>query len=237
MQSHLIPDTGKRSSLLLSWVIDHDEKWLFTISYIGLVVVLSIWLSLFWLVVVLAVHFAFEMVRQLYFHGRRWLVILEVVWELKLDIALVLFALALSLFMDFVMGVVGLRSVARLGAVTRVGLRSGSRFLSWERSLRAFLLSVDDLVDLSRVFIRQGSKSSNSETGVQLNGNREYENTNSASCWGSWACEWSKADWFSMLLGLLSLLLICMSPWLSEHTWYSVFSTLSSELKPFPGLK
>jgi hypothetical protein len=220
-----------------SWIIHHDEKWLFTISYIVLAVVLSIWISLFWLVVVVTVHFAFELLRQVHLHGEKRLVILEVFWELKLDFALVLFALALSLYMDFVMGVVGLRSAARLGTVTRAGLRSGSRFLSLERSLRAFLLSVDDLVHLSRVFNRRATTPSTNETCGEPDDYQSNKTTIPTSCWGSWTSMWSKADWFSLILGLLCLIMICMAPWLSEHTWYSVFSTLSAELQPFPGLE
>lgn len=49
---------------IYDWVIRHDDSWLFTVLHIGLAVVLSIWIGLFWLVAVVVVHFAFEIVRQ-----------------------------------------------------------------------------------------------------------------------------------------------------------------------------
>jgi hypothetical protein len=138
--------------------------------------------------------------------------------------------------MNFVMGVVGLRSAARLGTVTRAGLRSGSRFLSLERSLRAFLLSVDGLVHLSRVFNRRATTPSTSEIDGLPDDNQNDKYTIPTSRWGSWTSKWSKADWFSLVLSLLCLITICLAPWLSGHTWYSVFASLSAELQPFPGL-
>lgn len=125
------------------WIIDHDDSWLFIIAYIGLAVVLSIWISLFWLVAVVAVHLAFEVVRQKATHEQWTTIISQALWELKLDIALVLFALVVSLYMEVVLGVVGLQGVARAGAATQAGLRGGARFAAWQRIIRGVLLSVD----------------------------------------------------------------------------------------------
>ncbi len=45
---------------LRRWLVMHDDQWTFIVPYIGLAVLLSALISLFWLVVVVAVHFALE---------------------------------------------------------------------------------------------------------------------------------------------------------------------------------
>ena len=49
---------------LRDWVLNHDDSWIFIILYVGLAVVLSLWISLFWLLVVVAGHFVLEWIRQ-----------------------------------------------------------------------------------------------------------------------------------------------------------------------------
>ena len=112
---------AKQPGGIRNWIINHDDSWLFIIGYIGLAVVLSIWISLFWLVAVVAVHFLFEIVRQHTIHDSWTTIISESLWELKLDIALVLFALVVSLYMDVVLGVAGLQGAARAGASAAQG--------------------------------------------------------------------------------------------------------------------
>jgi hypothetical protein len=150
----MLANLRARSTLQLhsvrDWIVHHDDSWLFLALYIGLAVVLSIWISLFWLVAVVGVHFAFEWVRQQTLRSGFSNILFEVLWELKLDIALVLFALALSLYMDVVLGIVGLRSAARLAPAAQAGLRSSTRFAAWQRVIRGVLLSVDDAAQVAR---------------------------------------------------------------------------------------
>src|SRR5690554_128227 len=127
-----------------SFILRHDESWAFIIAYIGLALVLSLWISLFWLVAVVAVHGVFEWVCA----GQRtddfWAKVHAVAWELKLDVALILFALALGLYMDLLLGMVG------LGAAGRAGVQAGGRFAGWQNALRGALLSVDDVAQVAR---------------------------------------------------------------------------------------
>jgi hypothetical protein len=147
-----------------NWIIEHDDRWLFVVSYIGLSVVLSIWISLFWLVAVVGIHFCLEYYRQLQFFNDKISILAEVFWELKLDFALILFALALALYMDVILGVVGIGSAARLGLLSRMGARLGlrtgvralPRFAGWQRALRGFLLSMDDVAQVLRAVGRRG---------------------------------------------------------------------------------
>jgi hypothetical protein len=208
-----------------NWIINHDESWLFIIAYIGLAVVLSIWISLFWLVAVVAVHFAFEVVRQKEIHASWQTVVSESLWELKLDIALVLFALVVSLYMEVVLGVVGLQGAARAGAAAQAGLRGSARFAAWQRLIRGVLLSVDDAAQVARVAMGKGNGDEEEAAEVVAR---------PASPWGSWVGQWGKGDWIAIGMGVVCLLLLVVAPYLTDHTFHSTFVTLAAELHPYP---
>jgi hypothetical protein len=53
---------------LRRWIIDHDNSRLFVVAYVGLELVLSIFVGLFWLVFVVGLHVVFELVRQHHAH-------------------------------------------------------------------------------------------------------------------------------------------------------------------------
>jgi hypothetical protein len=234
-----------------AWIIDHDNQKLFVIFYIGLAVVLSIWVSLFWLVAVVAVHLLFELVRQHTLHARRREVLAEALWEVKLDLALIFFALALSLYMDILLGAVSLGLGARLAALSRTGrfarlfqagARAGTRFAGWQRLIRGFLLSMDDLAQVARALGRRGKRpeaalagaeSAGTEGSTQVDAGGPQDVT-SGSIWGSWAQPWSRGDWFVVLFLAACLLSIFAAPALTQQPWEAAMSTLKAELAPFP---
>lgn len=130
---------------LREWIREHDERWLFVVVYLGLAVGLSVFVSLFWLLAVGALHFVLEIFRQAHYRDGKRNVFLHALWEVKLDIGLILLALTLVLYIEVVLGLLGLQSAARATAVTRAGARLGSRAAAWERNLRTFLLTVDEM--------------------------------------------------------------------------------------------
>jgi hypothetical protein len=211
-----------------AWILEHDDSKLFMVLYIGLAVVLSIAIGLFWLVVVVAVHFGFELIRQRNQH-KNWLrVFAEAFWELKLDIALVLFAFVISLYMDIVLGAAGLGGASRLGAAAA---RSGARFAAWQRIIRGVLLTVDDAAQVVRAVsvARKGKdKDSLAEDITQP------ETAPSFSLWGSWRGQWGRGDWVAIVLGAVFIALLALTPLLTEHTYSSALAVLADELHPFP---
>jgi hypothetical protein len=151
---------------LRDFIANHDDRWLFVILYIGLAVVLSIALSLFWLVAVAGLHFALEYLRQGEYRTRTLDIATHALWEIKLDIALVLLALAMALYMDVVMGLLGLQSAARATAASRVGMRA-ARFAAWQRNLRAVVLLADDIARVIQIgitrFLRRAPATASSD--------------------------------------------------------------------------
>jgi hypothetical protein len=249
----MLANLRARSTLQLhsvrDWIVHHDDSWLFLVLYIGLAVVLSIWISLFWLVAVVAGHFALEWVRQQTLRSGFGNILLEVLWELKLDIALVLFALALSLYMDMVLGIVGLRSAARMAPAAQAGLRSSARFAAWQRIIRGVLLSVDDAAQVARAVTVSRSDAAAGAVGTELVESEataagaaatDVTTTQVAATWvaphSSWRGRWGMGDWISAALGAACITLILLAPSLTEHSFASVTATLATELHPFPWL-
>jgi hypothetical protein len=226
-----------------SWIVNHDNSRLFVVLYIGLAVVLSIWIGLFWLVVVVGAHFVLEWIRQAHLRDGFIPILFETLWELKLDIALVLFALALSLYLDLIFGVVGIGSAARLGAAARAGARSGARFAAWQRTIRGILLSLDDAAQVIKAVLTGKKRpslavidTSNRVDAAALSPMTAEPEPDEARSgrWGSWGARWGKGDWISFGLGVICLLLIVFAPLLTHHTVASMLMTLTQELQPFP---
>lgn len=221
-----------------AWVVEHDERWLFVALYIGLAVVLSIWISLFWLVVVVAVHALFEWIRQRTKHDSPGRVFLEALWEIKLDLALVFFALALALYMEVILGVLGLQSAARLGAAARAGTRTGTRALAWQRAIRGFLLSVDDIAQIARAFFREkkrdGLAQADSDTQSMPLEGETVSVAPAVEGVSSWRQPWGWGARISIGLGAVCLVLMVLSPVLTHHTVSSALATLAVELHPYP---
>lgn len=155
---------------MVRWIVNHDQSWLFVILYVGLAVVLSVWVSLFWLLFLAGAHFALEWVRHTLLRGEHGVTVpLNALWEVKLDLALVLAAVALALYMDVIFGVLGLQSAARAGAALRAGGKLAPRVAGWERLIRGFFLTLDDLANVGRAFVMR-RKYEGSGSGVEVLG-------------------------------------------------------------------
>ena len=219
--------TSRPFSGMIAWIRNHDERVLFVLTYITLAVTLTLFISLFWLVAVVAVHGIFEVIRQSHRFDSPAQYLAEALWEIKLDIALVIFALSLALYMDLILGLLGIQSAARAGAAAK----ASGRFLVWERSIRAVALTIDDVFNagrfikpILRLFTRDGDRHDDPASQV------EEERPKSTS----WIQPYSWGDKLSLGLGAACLLLIVASPLLTHHTPVTAAMTLASELHPYP---
>lgn len=173
------------------WVIEHDDSWVFTLCYVGLAVVLSLLISLFWLIVVVALHAALEWY-ALQHRGYPTHRLGRTLWHLKLDLSLILFALALGLYLELLFGLAG------LGAVARTGAQAGSRFLAWKQALRGVLLTLDDAAQVARALAKQGSG--------------KEDEVPACPVVPPWRQTWRRADMASLGFGAGCLVLILLSP-------------------------
>lgn len=205
------------------WIINHDDSRWFVGLYIGLAVVLSIWLGLFWLVAIVGVHLVFEWIRQAHPEACGVRALARAIWEIKLDLALVLFAFALALYLEVIAGAVG------LGAGARLASQAGARAAAWQRVLRGVLLSLDDVAQVARVAARN-RKPAGHGCCVTAAGAAALGVPNQTP----WAGPWSLGDRLTIGFGCCCVLSILLAPLLTEHNWTSVWQSVIAELRPFP---
>jgi hypothetical protein len=226
-----------RSSGLRDWVREHDERWSFVLLYLGLAVGLSVFVSLFWLLVVAGLHFLLECGRQAYHRQGRMEVVTQALWEVKLDVGLILLALTLVLYIDVVLGLLGIQSAARAAAVTRAGSRLGSRAAAWERNIRTFLLTVDEMARLAyaAVMVRKGERGARRRP-VERPAPREQApppRAISREPSPGWRGSWGMADRIGLLLVAAGVALLLAAPTLTPHDWGTAVTAILNELTPF----
>lgn len=144
---------------IVEWVVDHDDRMSFTILYVGLAVCLSIFMSLFWVASLMLCHLGLEVFRHRVL-GHDY-PLLQALWDVKLDISLVLFALVIALYSDMIFGFLGLAQATRAVA----GVKLLTRVTILERAIKVFFLTVDDLSRITHVVI----KSIRNRKAVQVN--------------------------------------------------------------------
>jgi hypothetical protein len=197
----------------LQWISEHDDKWAFTVTYIGLSIILSIAISLFWLLVVVLIHVLLEWVALK--NKNEPQLFLNLFWHLKLDLGLVLFALCLSIYMDTAFGLVG------LGAAARTGAQVSTRFIIWQRALRGILLTLDDAAQVSKVVLSK------------INTNKEDAHSLETPVL-PWKDRWNIGDWISLIILSGCLLLLFLSPVILSENILEIVYVLARELHPWP---
>lgn len=201
------------------WIEDHDDRLSFVILYIGGAVALSILLNLFWVIVLMLAHFALEIVRGHLLGAKRPLA--HALWEVKLDIALVLFALVVALYADHVLALLGLGQAARAGQATR-GLQAAARFGIIERTLRIVVLTADDAFRLVQAALKLRSRSAATAAPAPLA-------TAPATSGGTGL---GTGDIVSLAFGAVCLALILLAPDIIGTTPDAVASQILHEVSP-----
>jgi hypothetical protein len=208
---------GTAAAPLGRWCVEHDERNSFIFPYITLSVMLSVMAGLFWLVLLVGVHFGLELYRNRHLELRSRLA--HATFGVKLDMTLVLLALALTLYMDLLFAALGLRALPRAGAA--VGRLTG-RLESLRRIVRAALMLTDEAVRITAYFA-----AARGITG-QASG--------AAPVWrphSPWTERWSVGTRIVMGLGAIALLLLLAAPWLSGYGLDGTLAVIAHEFSPF----
>lgn len=205
------------------WILNHDDSWIFTVLYIGSAVVLSIAISLFWLLAVLAAHFVLEWIRQRTCAPKG--VLWRTAWHLKLDLALVLLALVLAVYMEMVLGVLG------LGGAIRAAAQAGPKLAGWSRVLRGVLLSVDDMAQVARTAGRLTQKCSSRGEQAAADPQADILDLH----------PWRRpkfGDCVAIFIGIGSLAMILVAPLLlPEMSSSGLLEIMVEEFHPFPAIR
>ncbi|PDW03770.1 hypothetical protein [Candidatus Viridilinea mediisalina] len=232
------------------WIINHDDSTLFNILYIGFALVLSITLGLFWLVAVVGVHALFEIYRQHQRSGDWGFALAEMIWELKLDFGLIIFAFALAIYLEYIFGVAGLAAGSRVAAQSAGRMTQASnRIILWQRLIRGFFLSLDDIGLALRAFgsRMRGKKQAPAqaaESGVVAQQEEvqaaPQPTTDPAAeadeppTHTSWRGAYSRADYAILGFGGICLVLIAVAPPIIGSTYADVWGVIVAEMRPFP---
>jgi len=204
----------RRVARVRRWLLDHDHRTSFTVAYITLALVLSMAISLFWLVAVVAAHAAIEywsLGKAGLGRGR----VQFVLWHIKLDIMLVLAALWLGLYIDLLFGVAGLSAAARTGA------QVSARIIAWQRALRGVLLTVDEAALAAKAALSGGHGGSGAPRRL-IEAPRP------------WLGPWGWGDRLTVGFIAIFIVLIAAAPLFTHHDYYQVLSLLGEDLHPWP---
>jgi hypothetical protein len=208
-----------RRHRFLLWVAEHDDHWLFITLYIGLALVLSMTISLFWLVAVVAAHGVLEWFAL----GHKGITDRRagrILWHLKLDVGLVLVALWLGLYIEVLFGIAG------LGAAARAGAQTAARVVAWQRTIRGVLMTVDEAALVAKAAVgRNGGKGKKKPA-------PEPEPPDPRPPWQ--VRPWSGGDKFAVVFTTTCLVLILLTPVLTDHTMPSMLAVLAADLHPWP---
>jgi hypothetical protein len=223
---------------LRAWMRDHDDQWPFVVMYLGASVLLSILISLFWLLIVIGVHFIFEYVRQSHYRVGRTDVLLHALWEVKLDIGLAALAFAVALYIDVILGVVGLQAAGRVAVAARFGARAAA----WERNLRTFLLTVDEITRVSHAaYILGARRRRRLRAGTLTTQNLATDSKpelpatpSQAVAVPAWQRQWGWGDRIGIVLVSSGVTLILLAPVLTPHDIASSVALIVDQLRPFP---
>lgn len=223
-----------------AYIVDHDNRWSFMIAYVSFALVLALVFNLFWLCLVMGVHGVFEWIklRQEYDDWR--MILTRVLWELKLDLALVIFALALGIYLEAVLGMLGLGHTAR--AAAQAGGRMAGRAAAWQNALRGALLSLDDVAQVARFVVAKNSAGADGDVeGVAgadgvVSGEGGQPEAGEPTILGPWVRPYGLGDKISLGFGALCTALVLVSPYITEHEWSDVVEVVIEEFHPLPFL-
>lgn len=223
---------------IVNWVDEHDDRWSFIIFYVGLSVLLSIFMSLFWVALLMLAHLALETVRHIMLGMDR--PFLRSLWRVKLDIALVFFALVIGLYADTIMAALGLGYTARAAQAARSS-QLVTRFAVVQRGLRVVMMTMDDMTRLTGAVFRtlSGRRQTVAQAVTQAVAgsaqNAPYDHDDPAILATRGTPPWQspeRGDWFSLGFGALCLLLIFCAPLLTKRDYHETLHSITTQFTP-----
>ncbi|MEZ0225694.1 MAG: hypothetical protein ACAH83_14155 [Alphaproteobacteria bacterium] len=203
--------SSKTIEHIRKWVHEHDERLSFTLLYFGGAVLLGIFMNLFWVAALMALHFAIEIPGNIM--RRAEAPVRDALWHIKFDIGLILFSLVIAVYMSKLLAVLGVSQVVRATRAVE-GVRALSRAKVIEGAIRAFMMSIDDVVGLvSR--IHRGRK-----------GLKKPPKTPAA-----WRNP-DAGDWCSLCFSLVQIILLLLAPVLTDHDILDIAHIITVEMTP-----
>lgn len=216
------------------WIIHHDDSKVFLFGYVGLSVVLTLWVSLFWLIAMVGLHFALEWVKKRHDGtGGIWRTFTWVMWDIKLDALLIVVAMVLVVYSSVTIGAAGAGGLSRLSLF-------GFRFSKLGAGLRGVMpLPFKDLVLATRIIgVRKIDRSEILRRRAELKVKGPSDRARArriAACRYPWQAKWSMADRIGAAFFCINVLAILVGFYLAEETPMQVLAAVAEQLHPWPG--
>lgn len=224
-------DKMEIKSMLNHWVTHHDSSWSFIVLYVGGAVLLSVFTNLFWVALLMFGHLLLEIWRHVVIQAKN--PVLQALWHVKLDIALILFALVIALYAEMVLAALGIGQAARAGQAVR-GAQMLTRFAIIERGLRIFFMTVDDMARIGHILwkIARGQKIGAGTADAVIEDTRtQIRDEDTAHGRSGWR-RLSGGDIFSLSFGAICVVLILLAPHVTGRGVAGTASFLWAELQP-----
>ncbi len=241
------PDETASPGAIRQWILSHDERLSFAAAYVILAVGLSLLVSLFWLLVVVAIHVVFEWLKKRYQgyqkHGHGHAVIWTL-WDTKYDLALAMFSFVLAAYAGVSFGVAGAQSAGRLGILaSRLGpLTRGFAaarivlFRLWFAA-RIIIIRKADMVRaaaLSKVAERQAAATADRNSAAKCDGQGAAKRVPLVPQSPPWKTEWTRSDWIALAFIGFNIILLVINPIITDQTLISMFESFREQLHPWP---
>lgn len=242
-------DSGVPSDLgpIRTWIVNHDRSLLFAFLYITLTIVLSVFISYFWLLAVVGVHVLFEWLKKGYLgyresgHRMAW-----TLWDVKFDLALVCLAFALLSYTGVNAGVAGAQSATRAGLLgSRLGTlgarfgvlatrfaRFGQYFARFGQYIARFGVKVIDVFFSLRVALFRKADMARAAAREASLGLAEAAYTVPDHL--PWQRKLSGGDWFAITVMAVNIVAVLSAPLITDHTYTTLFQSLAAKLHPWP---
>lgn len=243
-----------------TWIVNHDRSLLFAFLYVTLTIVLSVFISYFWLLAIVGVHIVLEWLKKGYLGYRRgkhriaW-----TLWDVKFDLALVCLAFALLSYTGINAGVAGAQSATRAGILgsrfgalsTRFGAlaaplaelgqylarfgqyfaRFGQYFARFGKYFARLGIKVVDVFFSARVALfRKADMAREASRSAVLD-----EEQDQVPAYLPWQRRLSGGDWFAISVITVNIVAVLSAPLITDHSYTSLLQSLAVKLHPWPG--
>jgi hypothetical protein len=238
---------GELASLgaVRQWILAHDERFSFAAVYILLAVGLSLFVSLFWLLVIVAIHVVFEWLKKRYQgyermgHAAVW-----TLWDTKFDLALALFAFVLAAYAGVSFGVAGAQSAGRLGVLaSRLGpITRGFAaarvilFRLWFAA-RVIIIRKADMARataLAKLAEQQAAANAAENVTAELDGQNSAKNMGLIPQVLPWKTQWTRGDRIALAFIGLNVILLVLAPVVTDQTLPGMLVSFREKLHPWP---
>ena len=204
-------DSNSTFNHIKRWVHEHDERLSFTLLYFGGAVLLGIFMNLFWVTALMALHFAIEIPGNIM--RRVEAPVRDALWHIKFDIGLILFSLVIAVYMSKILAVLGITQAVRATRAVE-GVRALSRAKVIEGAIRAFMMSIDDIIGMI-ARIHRGRKGLKKPSKIPA----AWRNPDAG-------------DWCSLGFSLVQIILLLLAPVLTDHDILDIAHIIVVEMTP-----